>query len=722
MDAGALNSNIDGTFPSTCWECSVCCGSLVTVADGRVTNVAPNPQHPHSKGAFCVKGIRGAPGITYAPSRVTHPRRRSGPRGSGQWQEISWDEALDEMADRLAAVREQHGPLAIAGGVSGAFFSRGLIVALLMRSLGSPNWMINQDLCGGCRAVSARATGLNIVGGEDVANARTILIVGRNSYAADPVQWTAIKQAKERGARIVVIDPKRIPACDLADLWLRPRPGTDAAIALAMMQVMIARGLYDRAFVERWCHGFDELKERVAAYTPALAEQLTGVPADAIAAAALLYADGPSSFVSGHGIDAFSAGVQTYRAFHCLVAISGNVDRPGGNRRIRSPRGFSTYLEVLHRPEFRLPREVEEQTIGAAQFPLWAGPKGWQTACHNPSVISAILTGKPYPVRALYVSGVNIAVTYPDTARTQEALRALDFLAVAAHDMTPTAELADLVLPKTTALEEEEVSLAPGGSAVLYTRPAVPPRGEARCDLDIAVALIDRLAQRGALSKNFLPWRDQRSFNEFILGDSGILLDELQRTGYVQVPWRPSTDVPFATRTGKVELFSETLREAGLDPLPAYVPPTRETQSAAVRSDYPLILLTGDREKSYHHSRFRDQPWAAKVSPDPILLIHPDTARSLAVDDGAWVTVDVPGGPGSCRLRAKISDRTPPGVVSTGMGWWRPQSAAPDHGARDININAALPYEGRWDPASGSVDTRGLLCRVRAAAPVEAHA
>jgi anaerobic selenocysteine-containing dehydrogenase len=717
-------STADGVYPSTCWECSVCCGSRLTVEDGRVTNVAPNPQHPYSKGAFCIKGIRGATGITYGPSRVVHPRRRSGPRGSGQWQEISWDEALDEMADRLAAVRQEYGPLAIAGAVSGAYFSRGLIVALLMRSLGSPNWMINQDLCGGCRAVSARATGLNIAGGEDVANARTILIVGRNSYAADPVQWAALKRAKERGARIVVIDPKRIPACDLADLWLRPRPSTDAAIALAMMQVMIAQGLYDRAFVERWCHGFAELKQRVAAYPPEVAAQLTGVPADAITAAALLYGDGPSTFVSGHGIDAFSAGVQTYRAFHCLVAIGGNADRLGGNRRVKPPRGFSTYLDVLHRPEFRLPREVEEQTIGAAQFPLWAGPKGWQTACHNPSVLSAILTGKPYPVRALYVSGVNILVTYPDTARTREALRALDFLAVAAHDMTPTAEMADLVLPKTTALEEEEVSFAAGGPAVIYTRAAVPPRGEARCDLDIAVGLVDRLAQRGALAKNFLPWRTQRAFNTFILGDSGISLAELQRTGYVQVPYRPGNfaEAPFATRTGKVELMSEAMREAGLDPLPAYVPPTRETQPAAVRSDYPLILLTGDREKSYHHSRFRDQTWATKVSPDPILLIHPDTARSLDVADGAWVTVDIPNGPGACRLRAKISDRTPPGVVSTGMGWWRPHSAVPDHGALDININAALSYDGRWDPASGSVDTRGLLCRVRAAPPAAAQA
>ncbi len=703
--------------PSTCWECSICCGSLVTVADGRVTNIAPNPKHPYSKGAFCIKGIRGAESLTYGPSRLLHPLRRKGPRGSGEWTRISWDEALDEMADRLAGVRETYGPLAIAGAVSGSFFSRGLIVALAMRSIGSPNWMINQDLCGGCRAVSARATGLNIASGEDIAHARSILMVGRNPSAADPVQWAAIKQAKKRGARLIVIDPKRIPACDLADVWLRPRPGTDAALALAMINLMIAEEQYDKDFVARWCHGFDALRERVAGFSADVAAGLTGVPAEDMVTAARLYADGPSTFVSGHGIDAFTAGVQTFRAFHCLVAISGNVDRPGGNRRTRPPRGFRTYHELLHRPEFRLPREVEEQTIGAREFPLWAGPRGWQTACHNPSVISAMLDSRPYPVRALYASGVNILVTYPDTRRTMEALRSLDFFAVAAHEMTPTAALADIVLPKTTTLEEEEVSFMPAGPIVLYTRQTVPPQGEARCDLDIAVPLIDRMAARGALTKNFLPWRSQRQFNEYLLGDSGISLQQLERDGYVEVPSRPGNgdEEPFATPTGKVELLSETFREVGLDPLPAFTPPARDAAGPAMRRDFPLVLLTGDREKTYHHSRFRDQPWAAKVSPDPTLLIHPETAEKLGLADGGWVTLETAGGPAPCRLRAKFSDMTRPEVVSTGMGWWRPSAAGPDHGALDININAALSYAGPFDPASGSPDARGILCRVRPA-------
>jgi len=703
----------DGVYPTTCWECSTCCGALATVRDGRVVDFAPNAAHPYSKGAFCIKGIRGAPGITYGPNRLLHPMRRTGARGEGKWARVSWDEALDEMADRLAQVRLRHGPEAIVGATSGAFFSRSLILALMLRSIGSPNWMINQDLCGGCRAVSARTMGLDIGRGEDIGNTRCALIVGRNPSIADPVEWTALKAAKKRGARMIVIDPKSTQAAQMADIWLSPRIGTDAALALAMTHVLIAEGLYDKAFVARRCHGFEELAGRAAQYTPAVAASLTGVPADRIVAAARMYADGPSTFVSGHGIDAFSAGVQTFRAYHCLVAISGNVDRPGGNLRSRSPKGFRNYIDLLHMPRFRLDAEVEQRTIGADRFPLWAGPKGWQTACHNPSVIEAMLTGRPYPVRALYASGVNILVSYPDTRRTIEALRSLDFVAVAAHAMTPTAEHADIVLPKTTTLEEEEVSFMPSGPTVLFTRAVVPPQGEARSEIDIAVPLLGKMAERQAIARHLLPWPSQREFNTYLLGDSGIRIEDLERTGYHQLAPEPAAQTrPFATPTGKIELFSTTMEGLGLDPLPAYAPPSRESLPEGKAVAYPLILVTGDREKSYHHSRFRDQPWALKVSPDPRLTMHPDTARAMGLADGAWVHVEVVRGKGKCRLRVKLSDATPPDVVNTGMGWWLPSDAAPERGALDININAALPYDGPWDPVSGSSDVRGLACRV----------
>jgi thiosulfate reductase / polysulfide reductase chain A len=703
-------------IPTTCWECSTHCGALATVEDGRVTRLAPNPDHPSSQGAFCVKGIRGLPELTYHEDRVLHPLRRAGARGGGAWDRISWDEALDEITDRMLAVREEHGPLALCAAVSNAHFSRGVSVALLMRAFGSPNWMMNQDLCGGCRGLSDKITGLSIAGGEDIANANCALIVGRNPSAADAPQWQEIKKAKARGTRIVTLDPAKTPAATLADLWLRPRPGTDAAIALAMIRLTIEEGRHDREFIERWCHGFDALRERVAPYTPDRAAELTGVPAEDIVLAARLYADGPSAFVSGHGIDAFSAGVQTFRAFHCLVAISGNLDREGGNRRTKKPKGFTNYIEVLHKPEFRLPLDIEKQTIGADRFPLWAGPQGWQMACHNPSVIDAMLTGKPYPVRALYVTGVNIVVTYPDTRKTIEALKSLDFVVAGTHMMTPTAEFADIVLPKTTGLEDEEVSLEAGGPCLSAIRPVIEPLGEARSDFHIARDLVRRIEARGFNdARRFFPWETKREFNQFLIGrECGVTMEALLETGYADFPYTLGDfeKQGFRTPTGKVELYSETLAELGLDPLPDYVPPSREQAPAELRRDYPLVLLTGAREKTYHHSRFREQGWARKVSPRPWLQIHPADAAAYGLADDDWVWVETPEGQSRCRLSVDVTENTMPGVVRTGMGWWYPEAPGPERGALDVNINSAMTYGGPWDPVTGSADTRGLPCRL----------
>lgn len=681
--------------------------------DGRVAKVGPNPDHPGSNGAFCVKGLRALPELTYSPGRIASPMRRAGPRGSGQWDEISWDDALDEMADRLLAVRDEHGPESLIGAVSSAFFSRGAMVALLMRSLGSPNWMMNQDLCGGCRALSDKVTGLGIVGGEDVENTRCALIVGRNPSAADPVQWMGLKRAKEKGAKFVVIDPAETPAAKAADIWLRPKPGSDAAIALAIIHVIIEENLYDRNFVESWTRGFAELTERAAAYTPARAADLSGVSSDDIVAAARLYADGPSCFVSGHGIDAFSNGVQTFRAFHCLVAITGNVDRPGGNIRVKRPRGFRNYIDILHDPEFALPPDTANKTLGAGRFPLWAGPKGWQTSVHNPTALDAILTGKPYPVRAMYVSGVNIAVTYPDTRKVMAALKSLDFLAVASHMMTPTSEIADIVLPKTTGLEEEEVSLEPSAQIVCYTNPVKTPEGKARSDFDFTTDLARRLETRGIDTRKFFPWETKQEFNEYLLGDE-IDWDLFREQGWAPFDFKLGNfdEAGFKTPSGRIELWSQTLDEIGVDPLPAYDTPRAEQSSAAEKQEFPLLLITGAREKTYHHSRYRDQAWARKVSPFPLLQVHPDDADRQELLDGDWIAVETAGFEGACKLKVTITRETDAGTVRTGMGWWLPEADGPEKGALDVNVNVALSYDGPWDPVTGSADTRGLPCRV----------
>ncbi len=699
------------TVPTTCWECSTCCGALAQVDAGRVTRIGPNPDHPASRGAFCVKGIRGLAEVTYGEKRLLHPLRRVGERGSNRWEEISWNTALDAMAEGYATARAKHGPLALAGAVGGAFFSRGPIVALMLRAMGSPNFLINQDLCGGCRGVSDMVTGLSIQNGEDVEHARTVLVVGANPHAANPVQWMRIKEAKARGAKIVVLDPLRSQAAKLADLWLRPHPGTDAAIGMAMMQVLIAENRHAAGFIALWTRGFEQLAGRVAQWTPAWAAEVSGVPAELILAAARAYAEGPSAFVSGHGIDAVSNGVQTFRAFHCLVAISGNLDRQGGNRRAKRPKGFRNYLDVIHDPAFQLPAATAARTLGAGRFPLWAGPQGWQTACHNPTVMDAILTGAPYPVRAMYVSGVNIAVTYPDSQRTIKALRCLDFLAVAAHSMNPTTALADIVLPKTTTLEEEDVSINGHGPCVTWTAALAIRTGEARTDVEIAAGVLERMAARGAADISLMPWRTQREFNAFLLKDTTLSIEELARTGYAQFEHALGDfeKQVFRTPSGKVELWSQRMADAGLDPLPDWVPTGASLEENAA---YPFKLQTGLREKTYHHSRFREQAWARKVSPDPLLKMHPETAHSLGVAEGDWVNVETPRGAGRCRLRASITDATAPGIVVTGMGWWLPEAEGPEFGVLDVNINAALSYAGPYDPASGSADTRGVACRI----------
>jgi anaerobic selenocysteine-containing dehydrogenase len=321
----------------------------------------------------------------------------------------------------------------------------------------------------------------------------------------------------------------------------------------------------------------------------------------------------------------------------------------------------------------------------------------------------------------LFASGVNIAVTYPDTRRTIEALCSLDLFVVAAHTMTPTAAWADLILPKTTTLEEEQVHIHQGGPCITYTRAAAERDGDVKPDLDIAVGLIDRLAKRGIADPRFLPWRSQTEFNAYLLRDAAIDGEALKRDGFVEFPFKLGNfdEKPFVGPTGKVELYSEAMASVGHDPLPAYLPPSYVLDHDASAAEFPLVLQTGLREKSYHHSRFREQAWAKKVSPDPMVYVHPQTAALYAMVDAGWIRVTTPGVAGSCRLKVKVTTDTMVDVLTTGVGWWLPDAPAPHFGARDVNINAALSYSGRMDRATGSTDTRGIPCRVELIAEAE---
>ena len=288
--------------------------------------------------------------------------------------------------------------------------------------------------------------------------------------------------------------------------------------------------------------------------------------------------------------------------------------------------------------------------------------------------------------------------------------------------MNPTAAHADIVLPKTTTLEEEEISLQPGAPCLSFTAAVVPPRGEARGELAIATGLLDRMEARGALTRRFVPWRSEREFSRYLLGDSAIDLDTLMRDGFARFDHETGNfDVAgFTTPSGRVELASTRMAEAGLDPLPDLVLPAGRAPDA----DFPLLLQTGLREKAYHHSRFRDQDWARRISPDPLLRMHPMTAAEHGVGAGDWVRLRTPSSAGTCDAKVALTERVPRGIVVTGMGWWRPDGAAPHYGAFDININAVVSYAGPYDTASGSPNSRGIACSIQrvAASPAMAAA
>lgn len=690
------------------------CSSTIELENGRVVRIKGLPEHPYSQGAFCVKGVHGPRAALDHPRRLLHPLMRQGPRGAGQWRRVSWSEALDRVADGTQRVVERYGPLALAGAVSSSYFSRGVAINLLLRSLGSPNVMINQDLCRGGRSVSKMVTGLPISYGEETDKTNCMLFVGKSPTESDMVQWRHVRANRARGVPLIVVDPRHTLIAKQADIWLPVRPGTDLALALGFHHVIISEGLYDHDFVTRWCHGFDQLASHVAPFTPRRVAAITGVPAQSLVEAARLYGSTrPAVVVLGHGVDAQVGSVQTSRAFHMLAAITGNIDVPGGHRLAKPYPGLRTYWGLTKDPNLRLPRTVEDMRLGAQQFPLWAGREGFAMACHNPTVIQAMISGKPYPVKALYITGVNIVVTYPGTEDVKRALANLDLVVVSTDNMTPTAELADVVLPKTTLLEEEEVFWHPAGTVNL-TQAVLPPCGEAKSDVDAIALLADKLRQRGLFKYDFVFWKDHPDFNEKLLENTDLTLDQLREKGFVACPsrYREYERTGFPTPTGKVELYSTIMEKHGLSPLPTLEDARITVRAPDPDSRYPLMLMSGVRAMTYHHSRFRDHVWARKVEPNPVAWIHPRDAQDRGVADRDWVVVRTPVG--SCVLEARLSPDVPEGQIAAGMGWWWPELLGQE-GCLSSNVNNAVTYGPPWDAALGSPDVRRLWCEVEKA-------
>jgi len=687
---------------------------MVHVEDGRVTKVLGDPNHPMNRGFICVKG-RAQPQLLYHPDRLKYPLRRAGERGEGKWERTSWDEALDAIAGKLTEIKDKYGPESIATIHGTGPRTGNTATRLLPLPLGSPNQIsVDLHICFIPSVVAESCTvgeqTIMMEVGPDYQAANCVVVWGANPLASHPPRGREIVQAKRRRkAKLIVIDPRRTPLASMADLWLQVRPGTDVALALGMMNTIIEEELYDKEFVDKWCYGFDRLREHVKGYRPEQVAETTWIPADKIREAARLYATTkPAVFHHRVAVEHNVNSTQTNRAFAMLIALTGNIDVKGGNLLRMRPPGF-----VSIGREVRLDREIEEKRIGSKEFPLISGPDGISSFVHASLAVEAMLTGKPYPLKALYCAAGNPVVNIQNTKRVWEALKNLDLHVVADFFMTPTAELADYVLPASTWLEKDEVCERMYTNYIAAGQKAIDPLFECWDDREIVIELVKRIPWA---DRRFLQWDNVDELNEAAVRGMGITFEDLLKWGYVveSMKYKKYEKDGFNTPSKKVELYSTIFEKHGYDPLPTFQePPESPVSTPELMEEYPFILITGGRHIEYFHTEGRQIPRLRRRVPDPLVEIHPDTAKEASIEDGDWVWIETPQIKGErVRLKAKLTTDMHPRIIHTAHGWWFPEKPAPEHGCFDSNISVVMSGDPPREQICGSVRTRGTLCKI----------
>jgi len=549
--------------------------------------------------------------------------------------------------------------------------------------------------------------------GPDFRNTRCVVLWGldvENSCRA--ICYADIQKALDGGAKLIVVDPRKTRLAEKADVWMQIRPGTDCALALGMLNVTINEGLFDETFVRKWTSGFEELKAHVQQYAPEKVAEITWVPAEKIREAARMYAQcSPACIGVGAGsLCQFVNAFQTNRAIAILVSINGNVDIPGGHvdysLALKDKATMASQLDFafgILGPEQLAKRLSAGRVVKHSSF----------LSAHPAAVWSAIDRGDPYPVKAMLGIAQNAVLSKEDSKRVRDTLMKLDFFAVIDLFMTPTAEIADIVLPAAHWSERDEVLDAYTRNYVFCHRKIVEAPDECREDKELLIELARKLGLEGYFQsiEESLDNRLQRLEMTF---------EELRKTGLVEKPVsykKYEKFKGFKTGTGKIELYSELLGQIGSDPLPVFVePPESPVSTPELAKKYPLVLITGIKNQAYFHSGYRNVPNLRKLLPEPLLEIHPTAAKERGLRDGDWVEISSPRG--SVKHKAKISDRIDPRVVAAPHGWWYGY----ENGWREVNINVLTSGE-YYDPDVGSSVFKGLLCQVRKAdsPPVEIH-
>ena len=644
--------------------------------NGKMTRVMGMAEGAANRGAICAKGA-AAPQWLYAPERLTTPLIRTGARGEGKFRPVSWDEAIGVIAEKLLEQKEKYGPESLAIlSPSGRDYKE--ISLRFLAVHGSPNHA-HSGIC-----AMQRCFGFNYTLGDrpecDFRNSDLILYWASQPVYSGPATASAreLLAAKKRGAVLVAVKPSLEPDSALADIWLPIRPGTDAALALAMLHVILGEDRIDRAFVETWCYGYEHLRDHVKKYTPEWAEAITGIAAADIRRVARLYAATERACIDlGNGIEHAPSSCDAIRAVGMLMAVTGHLDRPGCNVFPTKPEGPRP--RSLMRPDLYTEEMVDK--LAAPEF-----PRAFQPFIEGPAsgyyrTIETVLTGKPYPIRALIAPGTQPTVSNRGSKRVIEALRKVDFFVVADVMRTAETDYADVVVPVATPYETDHPFGFQGNRLLPHNR-VVEPMGDYKSTfeffLDLAVAM--------GYGADF--WQgDPDAMENYRLEPFGITVDQLrahpmglpagERTPpryekFAEVFTRKSTRLsgePYLPQ-GKVALYNTAFQAAGFAPMPVWrEPPESLTATPALAERYPLLLSDYHTTKNFSASWLRNVPALRAITPDPELDIHPDTARVRGIGDGDWVRVESPHG--WIRVRARYYEGIRPDTVMMAHGWWQ---------------------------------------------------
>ena len=635
-------------------DCPSCCSLEVRVDNGRLVSVTGDPQHGFTQGLICGK-VREYGERVHSPLRISRPLRRVGPKGQGRFEPIAWDDAVAEIARRWREIIAADGaeailPFSYAGSMGQVQYHAG---HALFHALGASQ--LDRTICVSTAYAGWRAT-LGVVSGNDseqMVGADLVVLWGINAAYSTINVMTLVKQARARGARVVVIDPYRTPTAQQADEHLMVRPGTDGALALAMMHVLVREDLLDREYIARATLGFDRLAEHLSTWTPERVASIVGLPAATITAFARRYGATRRAFLRiGIGISRHDNGGMTCRTLACLPALTGAYADPHGGALLSSGGAFGLDLTVFERPDLLLrpaPRVVYMIKLGRALTDPALAP----------------------PVKALYVYSSNPAAVCPNQTLVLQGLAREDlFTVVHEQVMTDTARYADLVLPATTSMEHEDLYRSYGQFYLQLAQPVLPPHGEARSNWEVCAMLARAL---GVATTHYAK-TPVTLIRECLTGGGetvrGITYERLAAEGSVRLNL-PRPYLPFAngapTASGKVELYSERMAARGMPALPSWTPLVEGPDDAALAERYPLQCIVPPN-RFFLNSSFSQSERLRRRQGSPTVMLAPADAAAREIADGDRVFVE--SARGGASFKARVTDATRPGVAVIEGIWW----------------------------------------------------